>query len=147
MGAAGIHFAVIVPHLNEYKPFGVFFLIVAWFQATWAVLVITSDNRRLLVFGLVVNTLVVAIWLWSRTVGLPIGPEPGTSEDVGLADGISTVLEAVIGVLVLLLLSRVYRWREPSRRAVVLSAVLSWAVVIALTAVAFTAEASGTNGH
>jgi hypothetical protein len=36
LGAAAIHFAVIVPHFNEYTAFGVFFLVVAWFQAAWA---------------------------------------------------------------------------------------------------------------
>jgi hypothetical protein len=140
LGAAGIHFAVIVPHLDEYTPFGVFFLIVAWFQATWAVLVVVTDDRRILTAGLVVNALVMAIWVWSRTTGLPIGPEPGVAEDLGPADTISTALEAVLVVWTTLLLARVYRWREPSRRFVLGSAVFVWTVVVLLTAVAIMAE-------
>jgi hypothetical protein len=140
LGAAGIHFAVIVPHLDEYTPFGIFFLIVAWFQTTWAVLVVATNDRRVLTAGLVVNALVMAIWVWSRTAGLPIGPEPGVAEEIGPADTISTALEAVLVVWTTLLLARVYRWREPSRRFVFGSALFVWAVVVLLTAVAVMAE-------
>jgi hypothetical protein len=148
LGAAGIHFVVIVPHFNEYTPYGVFFLAVAWFQATWAVLVVTSADRRLLAVGLAVNAVVVGIWIWSRTGGLPIGPEPGVAEEIGAADIISTVLEAVIVVWTTLLLAPFYRWREPSRRFVIGSAMFVWAVVILVTALAIIAEAeSARAGH
>lgn len=142
LGAAAIHFAVIVPHFNEYRPFGIFFLGVAWFQAIWGVLVVTSDDRRLLLVGLIVNAAVVGIWIWSRTAGLPIGSEPGIAEEVGAADSISTALEAVTVVWTTLLLAPIYRWREPSRRFVVGSAVFVWTVVILLTVVAVLAEAA-----
>ena len=68
--------------------------------------------------GLVVNAVVVGIWVWSRTVGLPIGPKPGTPEQIGAADSISTGLEAVIDVWTTLLLAPIFRWREPSRPVV-----------------------------
>ena len=147
LGAAAIHFAVIVPHFNEYTPFGIFFLVVAWFQATWAVLVAMADDRRLLLAGVVLNAVVVLVWIWSRTAGLPIGPEPGVAEEVGAPDAISTSLEAVIIVWATLLLTQVYRWREPSRRIVVGSAVFVWTVVVGLTALAIIAEAESTAGH
>lgn len=143
LGAAGIHFVVIVPHFNEYRPYGVFFLAVAWFQAIWAVLVVVSEDRRLLLAGLVVNAVVVGIWVWSRTVGLPIGPEPGTPEQIGAADSIATGLEAVIVVWTTLLLAPIFRWREPSRPVVVGLAVFVWTVVVFLTALAIVAEAEG----
>lgn len=148
LGAAGIHFAVIVPHFNEYRPYGVFFLAVAWFQAVWAVLVVTTEDRRLLLLGLIVNAAVVVVWVWSRTAGLPIGPEPGVPEEIRAADVISTGLEASIVVWTTLLLAPVYWWREPSRRVVIGSAVLVWAVVIGLTALAIVVEAEGNSaGH
>lgn len=147
-GAAAIHFAVIAPHFVEYRPFGFFFLAIAWFQALWAVLILTTNDRRLLVVGLVVNAIVVGVWVWSRTAGLPIGPEPGTAEEIGAADSISTALEAVIVVGTTLLLAPIPRWREPSRRAVIGSAVVVWTVVILLTALAILAEAETVStGH
>jgi len=33
LAAAGIHFAVMAEHFQEYAPFGVFFSVVAWLQA------------------------------------------------------------------------------------------------------------------
>jgi hypothetical protein len=148
LGAAGIHFAVIVPHFNEYRPYGVFFLAVAWFQALWGVLVVTSGDRRLLLAALVVNAAVIVLWVWSRTAGLPLGPHPGVPEAIGAADVISTALEAVIVAGTSLLLASLVRWREPSRGVVVGSAVLVWVVVIVLTVVAILGEAEAASaGH
>jgi hypothetical protein len=144
LGAAAIHFAVIVPHFNEYTPFGVSFLLVAWFQAAWAVLVAKTDDRRVLLVGVVANAVVVLIWIWSRTAGLPIGPDAGVAEEVGTPDCISTTLEAVIVVWTTLLLTPVYRSREPSRRFAVGSALFVWALVVVLTALAIVAEAEST---
>jgi hypothetical protein len=139
---------VIVPHFNEYRPYGVFFFTVAWIQAIWAVLVVSSENRRVFLLGLIVNAIVVGIWVWSRTVGLPIGPKPGTPEEIGAADSISTALEAVIVVWTTLSLAPIPRWREPSRRAVVGSAVVVWTVVILLSVLAILAEAeTASTGH
>lgn len=148
LGAAGIHFAVIVPHFNEYRPYGVFFFAVAWFQAIWAVLVVSSEDRRVFLIGLIVNAIVVGIWVWSWTAGLPIGPDPGTAEEIGAADSTSTALEAVIVVWTTLLFAPIPMWREPSRRVVVGSAVVVWTVVIFLTVLAILAEAeTASTGH
>lgn len=148
LGAAAIHFAVIVPHFNKYTPFGIFFLVIPWFQAAWAVLVPIADDRRLLLAGVVLNAVVVLVWIWSRTAGLPIGPAPGIAEEVGAPDGIATSLEAVIIVWTTLLLSPLSRWREPSRHFAVGSAVFVWTVVVVLTALAIIAEAESTPaGH
>lgn len=148
MGAAGIHFAVSVPHFTEYRPFGVFFVAVAWFQAIWAILILTANDHRLVVVGIVVNAVVIAIWVWSRTAGLPIGPDPGTPEKIEAADSISTALEAVIVVWATLLLTPIVGRRQLSRRAVLVSGVFAWTVVILLTVVAIIAEGDvGPAGH
>jgi hypothetical protein len=96
MAAAAIHFAVMGEHFAEYVAFGVFFSVVAWLQASWAVGVIVLPSRRLLV------------WLTSRTAGLPIGPEAGAPEPASFVDVLSTILEAaiVVGTAALLLRGR-----------------------------------------
>jgi len=108
MAAAAIHFAVMGEHFAEYAAFGVFFSVVAWLQASWAVGVIVLPTKRLLFAGLVGNALVVAVWLFSRTTGLPIGPEPGAPEPAAFVDVLSTILEVAIvaGTAVLLLRGR-----------------------------------------
>ena len=82
-GAAAIHFALVSEHFEEYVVSGVFFFAVAWFQAASAVAVVARSERRLLLAIAVVNVVVIVIWVWSRTAGLPIGPEAGEPEAVG----------------------------------------------------------------
>jgi len=108
MAAAAIHFAVMGEHFAEYVAFGVFFSVVAWSQAVWAVGVIVVPSRRLLTVGLLGNALVILVWLSSRTTGLPIGPEAGAPEAAAFVDVLSTILEAAIvaGTAVLLLRGR-----------------------------------------
>jgi len=106
LATAGIHFAVMGEHFREYAAFGVFFSLVAWFQALWALGVVVSPTRPLLTVGLVVNVTVVVIWIVSRTTGLPIGPEPGTAEPAAFLDVLSTILEIGIVVVTATLLVR-----------------------------------------
>ena len=96
IAAAAIHFAVMGEHFAEYMAFGVFFSVVAWSQAVWAVGVIVRPSRGLLLVGLVGNSLVILVWLISRTTGLPIGPEPGAPEPAAFVDVFSTILEVAI---------------------------------------------------
>jgi hypothetical protein len=96
MAAAGIHFAVMGEHFAEYVAFGVFFSVVAWSQALLAVGVIVLPWRRLLLVGLVGNAVVILVWLISRTIGLPIGPEAGAPEPAAFIDVLSTILEVGI---------------------------------------------------
>jgi len=108
MAAAAIHFAVMGEHFAEYVAFGVFFSVVAWSQALWAVGVIVLPSRRLLLVGLVGNAAVILVWLISRTIGLPIGPEPGAPEPAAFIDVLSTILEVAIvaGTAILVLRGR-----------------------------------------
>jgi hypothetical protein len=96
LGAAGIHFAVMGDHFAEYFLFGLFFSAVAWLQALWAVAIVVFPDRRLLAAGLVGNLSIALIWGFSRTTGLPVGPDAGTAEAVGFADVLSTALELLI---------------------------------------------------
>ena len=96
MAAAAIHFAVMGEHFAEYVAFGVFFSVVAWSQAVWAVGTIVRPSRRLLLVGLVGNALVILVWLTSRTTGLPIGPEAGAPEPAAFIDVLSTIIEVAI---------------------------------------------------
>ena len=99
LAAAGIHFAVIGEHFQEYVVFGVFFSLVAWFQALWALCVVVAPTRWTLAVGFMANAAIACVWLVSRTTGVPIGPEPGVAEPAALLDVLSTVLELLIVVV------------------------------------------------
>jgi hypothetical protein len=104
LAAAAIHFAVIGEHFAEYAAFGIFFSVVGWLQALWAVGVMVLPTRRVLLAGLVGNAVVVLVWIVSRTAGLPLGPDPGIAEPAAFVDVLSTILEVatVAGTAVLL---------------------------------------------
>jgi FtsP/CotA-like multicopper oxidase with cupredoxin domain len=93
LGAGAIHLAVAPQHFREYTLFGGFFLFVALAQAGLAIALLFSPGRRLAVYGAEGNLALVALWLISRSVGVPIGPDPWQAETVGVADTAATALE------------------------------------------------------
>jgi hypothetical protein len=101
VGAAAIHFAVIPDHLEEWWAFGLFFAVLGWFQAVWPIAYLDRPSRRLALLAIAVNLATVVVWAWSRTSGLPVGPEPGMPEAIGAADLASTAFEItlVVGLL------------------------------------------------
>ena len=101
-----IHAAVIVDHFEYWVPFGVCFAIVTCAQAAWVALVYREPrNRRVLVAGAVGNGVLVVVWVISRIVGVPFGPDPWRPEPVGTADALSTLDELAAIVLVAIVLA------------------------------------------
>lgn len=97
----------MVTHFREYFLFGLFFAIVTPLQIAWAVLVARRPgDRRLLIAGGAVNLAIALIWLVSRTIGLPFGPEALEAEGIGPKDLLATWDELMIGVIVALLVLR-----------------------------------------
>lgn len=143
LAASGIHFAVMGEHFDEYFAFGLFFSVVAWLQALWALGVVVAPTRSLLAAGLIGNAVVAVVWAVSRTTGLPIGPEPGTPEPAAFLDVLSTVLEAgiVAGTAALLVRRRPPRESRGGPGASLMVAGFALALVLLTTA----AVASG--GH
>jgi hypothetical protein len=114
-GAATIHFAVIAQHLEEYWLFGSFFISVAIAQVVWAMLVLVRPSPPVYLAGFVGNAVVAATWVISRTTGLPLGPQSGEPEPVGIADTVATAFEVLIVAGALLLLLRMNARRTLAR--------------------------------
>ena len=106
LSAAAIHLAAAPHHYAELGDVGAGFLVAGVFQAAWARAALTATTRRTAWIGIIVNLGIVAAWIVSRTVGLPVGPAPWTAEAVGSADLVSTALELVIVVGCGVLLAR-----------------------------------------
>jgi hypothetical protein len=132
VGAAGIHFAVIPEHLAEYRPFGLFFVAIAVLQALWAILALRYPRRSLLLVGAAANLATLTLWVFTRTKGLPIGPEPWTPEKFGQLDAITAVFELGLVTSIALALRGV---RLHLRRLQVVAA-LTIALIAILTSVA-----------
>jgi hypothetical protein len=101
LGAAAIHFAVAPEHLRSYPLYGAFFLLVGLGQAGLAALILLRPSSPLLLGGASFSLVIVAIWLLSRTVGLPIAPIPWRAEPVGLPDILSTLMEWIAAWLLI----------------------------------------------
>ena len=140
-GAAVIHFAVTQSHFDEWWGFGVFFFVAGWVQLLWAAVAVRVYSRALVAVGLVGNATVVVLWLVTRTVGLPFGPEPGSAEALGWSDGIASGFELVAALCCLVVLVRpvgVLRLHAPPT--------LVGAATASLTTIGLLAAAGG-HGH
>jgi hypothetical protein len=135
MGAAVIHFVVVPGHWDEYWGQGLFFIIAAIAQLLWAVWVVVAPSRLLYLAGAAGNAAIVALWIVTRTYGVPAGPGAGEREAVEFADTLATVFEVllVIGALVL---SRTVPARPIRWPAGALTASLVLALVVAALTVA-----------
>jgi hypothetical protein len=101
-----IHYAVVPEHRGEWWLYAAFFTMLGAFEIVWAAAVWTSRQRWLLLLGVVVNIAVLAVWTYTRTAGLPFGPDAGEAEPIGTLDIACCLFEAVTAGAALLGLRR-----------------------------------------
>ena len=108
--AAALHAGVIQEHYAEWWGYGLFFILAATAQGIYGLVLLAIPakpswsgptwNRWLRVLygaGLGGNLAILALYLVTRTVGIPwLGPEAGTVEAVGVVDVISKAVEATL---------------------------------------------------
>jgi hypothetical protein len=111
-----------------------FFSVVAAAQLVWGVVAMAEAPRWWLALGAAGNLVVVAIWVVSRTAGLPVGEYAGITLPVRFPDGLATALEAVIVAGAALLVIRGHgpvRSLARSPRVAVAAAVVAAALTLA----------------
>jgi len=149
-GAAAIHFAVVFEHFAQYALYGAFFLVISWTQLIWAAFVLWRPSRPWLWLGVAGNALIVAVYVASRTTGLPVGPDVGNREPVGGLDAVSVVLELALIAGCAALLWRSSLTGRPVRRFGTIGTAVSLAAVpafvVALTAAVMTPALAGPEG-
>src|SRR5438132_857350 len=101
VGAGVIHFAFAPDHIAEYLPFGIAFYAMGVAQVAGGLAVAIFRRSRPLFLAVVVGSLgICALWLVTRTVGLPIGAELWHPEKVGVADTVCVAFQlATAGLL------------------------------------------------
>jgi hypothetical protein len=95
LGAEAIHTAVISAHFREWWAEGVFFFALSVLEGALAAALLLTRARRPCLAAALLSVGTIAVWAWSRTIGLPLGPEAGYPEPVGRADSVATLLEAL----------------------------------------------------
>jgi hypothetical protein len=93
--SGGVHLAVMPEHFGESALYGTFFLVTATIQVVAAGWLLVRPSRRLLAALAAGTASVLALWLFTRTVGIPLGPASGEVEAVGGLDLAASSLELV----------------------------------------------------
>jgi hypothetical protein len=104
--AAAVHVSVVGEHAEESALYAAFFVVLTVAQVVYAVAVVARPDRLLLLAGAVGNAMTVALWVVTRTAGIPLGPEAGEVESVGVLDAVATAAEVVAVVAAL------WVWRQ-----------------------------------
>ncbi|MFF2315150.1 hypothetical protein ACFVTE_02660 [Arthrobacter sp. NPDC058097] len=116
-GCAAIHLAVIPDHLNHWVVASAFFLTLAMAEAAGAALLLGRPGENVLAAIAAASAVPLALWVWSRTSGLPFGPNSNVAEPLGLADIAASLLElGTLAIAVVLFRARRKGTGEPERR-------------------------------
>jgi hypothetical protein len=144
-GAGAVHLAVAAEHFVEFRLYGAFFVVLGVAQIAWAAALALRGTSRKLALIACANAAVVGVWVVSRTVGLPIGPDPGSAESIGFPDALATAFELVLAGWAVWSLVRAARGGRVARPWVRYAA---WALplVIAVASIAAVVNAGGHTG-
>jgi hypothetical protein len=107
--AGAIHLAVMPEHFKESLLYGTFFLVSAMIQIGYSAWLLLRPSRSLLVVGAAGNLAIVLLWIITRTVAIPAGPDAGETEAFGLLDVLCSLCEVAMAVGALVLLYGVRR--------------------------------------
>lgn len=109
MLAGWVHVYFAPEHFEEWVGYGDFFVAVSVYQLLFSLMIVanTRPRRELLWAGILGNVAIIALWVFSRTTGILLGPMAGEIEPIGVLDTISKIAElATIFCLIVLLRSR-----------------------------------------
>ena len=103
--AGGVHLLYAPVHFAERHDVGLFFVAVGVDQLAAGTLLIFGPLSRVVAGATLLGTLgVIGMYVASRTSGLPLGPNPGEAEPVGLLDLVTRLCEAMIVAFLAVLL-------------------------------------------
>ena len=114
IGATVIHGTVVAHHFQQWPAAGVFFLVLQVVEVSLAVTAIYAWGPRTAQVVVLTGFATVLVWLASRTLGMPIGPEAfQLPEPVGVPDLACCFLE--LGTAALAAPMALMRRAAPSR--------------------------------
>jgi hypothetical protein len=102
--AAGTHLAVMPDHFRQSWIYGSFFAVVAPLQLGLAWRLLARPHRPELCAALAFSLGVVLLWALTRFVGVPIGPDNGATEELGVLDIFATCAELLTAAALVYLL-------------------------------------------
>lgn len=101
-------------HVEEWWVYGLFFFGAAAIQVAYGLVLATQGiegwggwgavRGRVYGAGILVTLAIIALWVVSRTVGVPVGPEAFEPEGIGVLDATSKLVEAALVACLMVLL-------------------------------------------
>ncbi len=135
-GAGAVHLVMVPQHAQEATRAGLAFAAAGWFQIAFGAAILAAPRRLWLWFAVGANAVFVALWIVSRTAGLPDWTGLGGVETAQSADLLCVGFEvAIVVVAAAALLFAPRRFERWSRSAVVATAVVGVCVLVGTTAV------------
>lgn len=111
MLAGWAHMAYMSSHWREWWAYGAFFLAAGLGQAAYAAVLLRWPRPWVAFGGIVANIAIVALYVDTRTIGVPAGPHVNTIEHAAAGDLLTTFDEVIlIGVLLALVGATARRW-------------------------------------
>jgi hypothetical protein len=88
-----MHILATPLYFEQWLGYGVFFFTAAVLQVMYSMaLAVSPPSRPLLWLGIAGNAATIALWAFTRTVGVPFGPMAGEVLPLGLLDGLAQIL-------------------------------------------------------
>jgi hypothetical protein len=116
IAAGAIHAIAMVDHFSHWWLYGAFFLGLTYGQVLWGVAALrAAPSIRSLATAAYLNLAIVGVWLVSRTLGVPVGPDAGTTEPVGIMDVAATLDQLVLAAYVAVIIRPDLRARRGLR--------------------------------
>ena len=141
--AAGAHFAAFPAHRGEGVVIAGFFLAVAVIQLATALVVARGWSAALRLGVVVGNLTILALWVWSRTAGIPFGSHADVAEAVGLLD-LAAAGAQVVAVAAIVMLPRTWTRHAILRPTI---AVLAVAALVAVGGAGLVPSAHADHAH
>ncbi len=82
-------------HFQQSWIYGTFFLFAMTGQIVLGSLLLARPTDRLVLAGVIGSAAVIVLWAFSRVVGVPVGPDNGATEPVGVLDILASAAELV----------------------------------------------------
>ncbi len=108
-GAAAVHLSVAPEHFREAAIYGTFFLVAGLLQALSGAVLLVRASAVVVAGSLAGNLALLALWLVTRTVGIPAGPAAGALESIGTRDLVASACELVSAVAAAVVVRRALR--------------------------------------
>lgn len=110
-GAGYVHLVYMQDHWRDWWAYGAFFLATGVFQLLYGPLLLRWANAPVVLLGIAGNLAIVAMYVLSRTDGVPLGPHARVKEAAGAVDATTTAAEILLVALLLALAgARTRRW-------------------------------------